>query len=43
MLVRTPELNDKVEEVDIVSTACVGKQGCVTMSTLKTTLNESYT
>lgn len=28
MLVRAPEPNDKVEEVEIVSTACVGEQRC---------------
>lgn len=28
MLVRAPEPNDKVEEAEIVSTACVGEQRC---------------
>lgn len=28
MLVRVPEPNDKVEEVEIASTACVGEQRC---------------
>lgn len=52
MLVRAPELNDKVEEVETLSTACVGEKKMCLSATLchqclcwKTSwaLNESHT